>query len=299
MTGVGSRSVRSALFAVALATVYALAVLTPVGQGLDQMSLGLHEWMGAWAVPLGAARTPVLLLSLLGAGIAILRALVARRVAPALTAAAAILVIALLNPLLRDVVLVRPRYFDDAGFASNTFPSGHVALTVAACVAIVALAARPLPGDVVGLLGLVPLVVAVGSVAGFAHRVGDVVGGALLAGCLTQWIAGTGIPAPARRRAAVVAAVATAVIVSLAGLALLLARWGASHAGAALYGVAIVAVSAAAIAAVMAAAPRPPAAAPGTAGAPTRSGASPEPAAAGEATQADRTDREPGRSDGS
>lgn len=177
------RFVRGAAFAGAATIVYVLAVLTPVGQAFDSMSLGAFGWMGSIAEVLAGLRTPLAVVSIGSAGVSLAIGAWRRRFADVLVAVAVIVGVFAMNILLRDVVLGRPPYLRGAGYAYNTLPSGHVAITTVCWSVVVTMCRSRAWGHRSALVGGgVCLVVALASVAGFAHRGSDVVAGVLLAG---------------------------------------------------------------------------------------------------------------------
>lgn len=93
---------------------------------------------------------------------------------------------------LRSNILERP-YLGEHGYLQNTFPSGHVAVTVSLVVGIVWLWNGP--RLVVALLaGLLALTSAAASVLGHAHRPSDVIGSLMLVAttsCVAVAVTGT------------------------------------------------------------------------------------------------------------
>lgn len=194
MTGIRRRALRSVVLLGVVAVLYVLFVVLPLGQRVDELGAGLPEWLEAVSGLALSLRTPLLVLSLVGAAIVIVDALVHRRFVPALTGAAVVGAAGVVNTLLRDVALFRPDLGSEAGFDGNSFPSGHVAVSVAAASAVVALWRWPRPRRPMAFVGAIPALVALSSVLAHAHRVSDVIAGAVLGAAFSQWIAGTAVP---------------------------------------------------------------------------------------------------------
>ncbi|GEM_PF-4966954 len=198
MTGIRRRIVRSAVLLAVVALLYLLFVVLPIGQRVDDLGAGLPAWLDAVTGIAVLLRTPLLVLSLAGAAVVIVDALTHRRVVPALTGVAVIGVAGLVNSFLRDVALSRPDLGSEAGFDGNSFPSGHAAVSVAAASVMIALWRWPRPRGMIAGIAAVPALVALSSVLAHAHRVSDVIAGALLGGAISQWIAGTSVPSMPR-----------------------------------------------------------------------------------------------------
>lgn len=186
---------RSAIYAAAFAGLYALAVLTPVGQLVDGASLGsfsflrTEEWM-----PVYALRDPGALLLCICAAVAILVAGLRGRPAPAIRASVLVGATVVVNVLL-DLVLVRPP-LAESGYDYNTFPSGHAAVSVAAVVAVAWTRSEKTRPMYVAALSVGSFLVAVFSLLSFAHRASDIVAGLLLVGALAGLIRVVGFPKP-------------------------------------------------------------------------------------------------------
>lgn len=211
-------------FAGGFAAMYLFAVLSPQGQALDAPTLGSFAWSGPIGEIVGEARTPLTVALCAGAAAAIVYAVIGGRYRAAAAATAALSATYVLNTLLRDVVLRRPDYGEEFGYSTNTFPSGHTALAVAGAAVILALLpmGRVSP-RVVGMIGFAAILVAVGSVASYAHRGSDVLGGALLAGTLVCGIPSASTLAPLRltdrRWVSLAAVIVGAVVLRFAGAA--------------------------------------------------------------------------------
>lgn len=210
------RAARSGVFAGAVGILYAVFVLTPLGQRVDQSSQGVYAWLGPVAEAVGRLRTPLLAASLLAAAVSIVVLAMRRRIAAALSSAAVVAVVGPVDSLLRDVVLVRPDHGFEAGFDGNSYPSGHVAVTLAACAVVLVAGGARVRGWIAGVVCAIPILQAVSSMAAHAHRWSDVVGGALLAGCALQWIVGARPPRIARAFALPLSAVAAASVAVVA-----------------------------------------------------------------------------------
>lgn len=212
---------RCAVLLVALAALYVFAVLTPTGQRWDAASLGWFDGWPAWVVtPLVWARDVAPLMLLAGMLVCMVIAVVRGRLVGPTVALAGVLTAALSNFLLRDVLLVRPDYGAHA-YDVNTFPSGHAAVAVMAAVGIAILLPAAAPRRAItAVAGGLAALVAIGSLAAFAHRASDVVGGVLLAGALASWaaLAAPRTAGPLRRTGrtapAVTALVVTALVVA-------------------------------------------------------------------------------------
>ena len=214
MTDLRRRVIRCALLAGVIVVLYVIFVIAPIGQRIDELGSALPDWFSAVA-GVAQLRTPMLILSLVAAATVIVGAVVRRRLLAAFTGAAVIGGTAIVNTLLRDVVLSRPDWGSEAGFDGNSFPSGHVAVTVAAVSVVMALRRWPQRNLLLVIAGAVPAIVALSSVLAHAHRVSDVIAGFLLGIAASQWIGGTAVPPmsrSSRRRWTWVAIGATALI---------------------------------------------------------------------------------------
>ncbi len=167
--------------------VYAAFVLAPEGQRLDA---GSFRMLSSLSGPFGAAASvfrqamPFVLAAvvlILGV-IALLRGRWRDTVSSAALVAAALLVAEGLKFL-----LPRPGVGDVVGIVGNSYPSGHVAVALA--LALVTVILSPSDGWHIWLAwgsGTVVIGVAVCSVLSEAHRPSDVIGSALLVGCVVQ-----------------------------------------------------------------------------------------------------------------
>lgn len=208
-------------YAAAFVALYGLAVLTPAGQRVDDASLGAFPGLrsDAWMRMHGLG-TPVLTVLCAAAGIAILWALLGRRLADA-TRGAAVLSAAALANLVLDETLTRPA-LSAAGYPHNTYPSGHAALALAAAVALAwtagrfRVAAAAIAASCAGF-------VSGSALLSFSHRASDVVGGLLMTGAVAAAAAwprwgGTARTTGPRRRGAGIA-VGAALLVAAVSVA--------------------------------------------------------------------------------
>lgn len=194
-------AVRAAVLAACFVGVYLAAVVTVVGQRVDDVAFA----------GLASAAAPARTLSeLVRVGIVVVLGAVAvvlgvvsalrRRPWPAVALAGATLVCAAASVLLRDVVLQRPLHDETLGYLHNTFPSTHVTMAAALGVAVVGLWPYRSGHErvVVRETVLASVVLAcVVNVASFAHRPSDVLGSVLLVGVVTS-VVGTAWPALVR-----------------------------------------------------------------------------------------------------
>lgn len=167
--------------AAAFGLVYALAVRTGAGQRWDAGSFSdvvvLHDAAGGFFRLLRDSLPLLLAVAVVPAGVA-----VAARAWRRLAAAAVVLAVSATGArVLRDHVLTRPDLGDN-GYPQNSFPSGHVAVAAALCVAFVLLWPGGAGRAVVASWGTVAALSAVANVVTFAHRPADVVGSLLLVG---------------------------------------------------------------------------------------------------------------------
>ncbi|GAA1919638.1 hypothetical protein GCM10009775_10310 [Microbacterium aoyamense] len=198
------RRLASALLAVAFAAafvaLYTAAVLTPQGQFWDAQSLGTfgefrtEDWLAVYEA------RDWLPFALLGLGaIAGIEGIIRRRWVAVVASSALVGLTALAGYTFKGGVLPRP-YLGEFAYTYQTFPSGHVAMSLAAVVAMVWFAPRWLHPIVLFVLGAVIVLVAVASLLSFAHRASDVVAGGLLAGAIAFAISAiVGLP-PSRIR---------------------------------------------------------------------------------------------------
>lgn len=165
---------------------------TALGQRLDASTFGavipVRSALGVWADRLRIALPGLAGLTGLSLFIA---ALVRRRTRDA-TAAGLVTIITFASSTVLKYGIPRP-YLGEFGYRENTFPSGHTAVTVAVLIGAVWM----LPGLVSRPAFLVASVVigaaaGVFQVASYAHRLSDVVGGALLAGAVAACFLGKG-----------------------------------------------------------------------------------------------------------
>ena len=211
----------SIAFGAALAATYWWFVTTEAGQMLDASTFGSTEALRGELEPLvRLARRAIPLAAVLAGGVAILAAAMRRRWAAAAWGAALPVASYLLCLALRDVLLPRP-YLGDFAYDYNSFPSAHMAVTVASLATAYALAPRALQGWWTAVaMSIGASLAGIAQVASFAHRVSDVVGAALLVGALgALW--------PLRRPAggAGLIVLASATALAAAAAVLVLAQW--------------------------------------------------------------------------
>lgn len=181
--------VAAAVCAVAFVALYVWMVRTEAGQWLDIRLFSKAQTSDELVVAAaGVARRglPMILAAayVVVAGVALLRG----RLRLVVVTAMLVVLSAGLARGLRDVVLDRP-YLGDHGYLENTFPAGHVTVTVALAVAITMLAPahrRGLARMLVVLVVLVTVVASMASVIGHAHRPSDVLGAVLLVGAVSS-----------------------------------------------------------------------------------------------------------------
>jgi membrane-associated phospholipid phosphatase len=180
-------------FLAAGVALYIFFIRTALGQNLDASSFAavveLRKITGPWAdgLRLGIPEAAGVLLLVL-----LIIALVHRRLRGAFAAVALSVITLALSEGLKDVVVVRP-FLGDFGYAENTFPSGHTAVTVSVLIGCYWL----LPDRLRRPIVLVPLVIlgaagALFQVVAYAHRPSDVFGGALLVGAIAACFLGEG-----------------------------------------------------------------------------------------------------------
>ncbi|GAA3751080.1 hypothetical protein GCM10022240_00380 [Microbacterium kribbense] len=213
----------SVAFAMALVLLYLLAVRTVPGQTRDAESMSMFAWMGTGArSALGAVRyvlpTVTILLTVAVAGWALM---LRRWREVGYCALLTLLVLGVTGPL-RDLVFSRP-YLGEFGYTQNSYPSRHVVLVFAFALVAVRLCpagtARRLAAWAAVAL---TLLVAVASVASYAHRLSDVVGAVLLVGVVAPWLARAGEGGVRAHRLRLGAAVLWAAVIPVAWLSALL-----------------------------------------------------------------------------
>lgn len=240
---------RAIVYGASFVVMYVCAVCTPIGQELDAVSLGVFPYLRVGVlVDLFATRGWVMLL-LVGsaAALAIIR-LAQRRARQVVPALALVPASAVSARFLKDVVLGRPD-LGDFSYIQNTFPSGHVAISLAAALAICWLLADDAPGWLALPLGSAAVCVSLFSVLSLAHRVSDVVGAAVLVGMLAAIV---GAVSGQRRTAllwapALVGAAAATALTLVASVALR----AANDVSAALVGAAFILATLASVSVVM------------------------------------------------
>jgi membrane-associated phospholipid phosphatase len=175
-------------------TVDVLLIRTGPGQELDASTFAA---VGAARDALGDAPErlrillPVASAALLG--VAVIVALARRRWRSAIAPVVLPVVALALSTVLKDL-LPRPD-LGDHGYSENTFPSGHSAVTVACLIGFLWLLPRARVAVAIPL-ALLATAAAGFQVISYAHRLSDVIGGALLAGaiaaCFLQRVGGLG-----------------------------------------------------------------------------------------------------------
>lgn len=182
----------AAAFVAAGIAVEAFFIRTAAGQELDASTFAavvdLRNALGAWPDRLRLllpAASAVLVL------IGIVLSLARRRWRGVIPAVLLPLIALILSTALKDL-LVRPDLGDN-GYRENTFPSGHSAVTIACLIAFLWLIPRGRAAVAIPLALLATAAAGV-QVVSYAHRLSDVVGGALLAGaiaaCFLQRVGG-------------------------------------------------------------------------------------------------------------
>lgn len=221
-------AILAVLFALAFALLFVTAILSREGQQWDAASLQAlpelrgEEWMAVY-------RTRDWLAALLVA-VAIaaeIEGTVRRRWTAVLAAASLMVMTAAASHVLKRDVLPRPA-LGEFGYALQTFPSGHAAISLAAVVAVVWLGPRWLRPAVTAALGVIAAGVALMSVLSLAHRGSDVLGGTLLTAALASAISViSGVPRGRRARLSLggatlgwsgIAVATTSYVLSLAAL---------------------------------------------------------------------------------
>lgn len=167
--------------------VYVIAVRTAGGQRLDglafqvlysltpQRMVTVLSWF-ARGVVIVILAVPVAVLACAAVGRGAWRAVLASVAITGLSL--------LLTTSLRDDVLTRPRFTDEA-FPQNSLPSTHASVACALVVAAVVLWPRRRPWWLVNTAGVVVLLAALGNVLSQAHRFSDVVASVLLVGAVS------------------------------------------------------------------------------------------------------------------
>ncbi len=185
MRSAPARSIGAALV---FAVVVVFAVLTPLGQHLDEGTLGALAWAPAGEL-LGDLRTTGLVLAMAAfALVAIARLIGGPRRAATLLPAAAVIAVYVVCVLLRDAVIVRPGW-GLSTYDANTLPSAHAAVATMCAAGV----ARLVPDNRLGKISVVAaaccaFVASVGSVASHAHRMSDVLAGLLLTAVIVPWL---------------------------------------------------------------------------------------------------------------
>ncbi|GAA3664861.1 phosphatase PAP2 family protein [Microbacterium marinilacus] len=185
---VGGRLARAAMFAAALLAVHVCFASTRAGREIDDASIDAFSWArDQGALPLFQLREAVPLALLLAVVAAAVVALTRRRVRQVLAAAALLGGVYVLSAVLKRMLVLAGAGIGGEGIGgepAGSFPSGHTALALAAVVALTWL----LPRRALRLVTLggaaLSVFTAIASVAAFAHRGSDVVGGALLVGAV-------------------------------------------------------------------------------------------------------------------
>lgn len=176
-----------AVLAACFTVLYLLAVRTSDGQQADVDLFGWATTAGdapgvaGWATVVRAVAPAVLGVACV---VAAARAVVRRRWRPLLAAALVVALSAAAARLLRTALLDRP-YLGDFAYVENTFPSGHVAVTLAVGIALTILVPRRARGAVAAAVAVVVLLAGPASVVTLAHRPSDILGSVLLVGSLT------------------------------------------------------------------------------------------------------------------
>jgi hypothetical protein len=169
-----------AVLMAAFVLLYWLAVHTRQGQLYDAGFFGRVWGLRAVSgrVPeLARATLPTLLLG--ATAVPAVLAVTGRRWRRLLAAVLVVTVASAAAQVLKHQVLARPD-LGDHGYVENSYPSGHVAVVAALCVAVVLLWPGGPTRYVVGGGAAVAVLGAAADVASFAHRPSDVVGSLLL-----------------------------------------------------------------------------------------------------------------------
>jgi membrane-associated phospholipid phosphatase len=181
----------AAVAAVGLVVGFLLWYLLMVGTAAGQAADVRIFWFVFGLVPGGSAAELVAAFAR-GASVVVLAvvttvlgvAALGRRAWPALLAAVLTVGASVtLGAYLRDEVLTRPRFTDEA-FPLNSLPSTHATAAAALTVAIVLLWPGHRPWWLVNTAGVVLLLVAAGNIVSQAHRPSDVLASFLLVGAV-------------------------------------------------------------------------------------------------------------------
>jgi membrane-associated phospholipid phosphatase len=178
-----------AVLVVAFVTLYWLAVRTSAGQLYDAGFFGRVGALRALSGPAPALMRETSPYVLAGAVCVPAVLAVASRRWRRLAGASLVIVVATAGAhVLKDWLLIRPD-LGDHGYAQNSFPSAHVAVVAALCVAVVLLwPDQPTWPVVTGAAG-VAVLAAAANVVSYAHRPSDVVGSLLLVAAVTVAVA--------------------------------------------------------------------------------------------------------------
>lgn len=217
MVATRQKAIRSLVTVAAVASLYFVFVRSEIGQAIDRVSIGSLAWAGPVAQALGDGRTILLGLAVAGAAASALSGLFRGfGVLPVAGSALIIAAVAFGSPFLRDHVFIRPVLVNVPAYNHNTFPSSHAALAVAAAGVIIYFLPKLRAARVAAVV--LACLVSVGSVSWHAHRLSDVIAGALLALALLVWLPGGARPVRPywRRTLLVVAGFFGAVVVSFA-----------------------------------------------------------------------------------
>ncbi len=174
-------------FSAAFLLCYVLMVRTAAGQAADVRLFRLVFGIVPAGVPaeLVTAFARAASVVVLAGGAAVLGvAALGRRAWSALLAAVVTVGASVtLGVYLRDEVLTRPRFTDEA-FPINSLPSTHATAAAALTTAVVVLWPRHRPWWLVNAAGVVLLLVAAGNIVSQAHRPSDVLASFLLVGAV-------------------------------------------------------------------------------------------------------------------
>jgi membrane-associated phospholipid phosphatase len=169
----------------AFVLVYWLAVRTHQGQLYDARFFGWVGGLRRLSGPLPELVRQAMPLVLVGATcVPAVLTIAGRRWRRLVAAVLVVAVACVAAQLLKHEVLTRPD-LGDHGYVENSYPSGHVAVVAALCVAVVLLwPGGPNRYVVIGAATVAGLT-AVADVVSFAHRPSDVVGSLLLVAAVT------------------------------------------------------------------------------------------------------------------